>query len=223
MSDFISGQDIVIEYGILPFELLNRFIHLGLSPINPHTGREIEVSRFLGSVFKFQEKDDNADPKDELLKNFIDANSEMDWSNFQLSGDDEMDLTINEALLVHIYKRKHYEKLVAMDQINRHGLPALPQAHVKVAAKKSKRTPTIHKNILIQRAERIWQAHPTMPPSELCQYPAYRRDIIKNNGESYGEGFFRNCLKNRWPQPYQGPSKNLDIPNVTIEALLQDL
>ena len=117
MSDFIYGRKIIDTYEILPFEFLVRFIHNGLYPIAPQMGRPVEVGEFLTAVLNIQEMADNNDPALEHYKDFIDANSETDWSVFQLSGDAEIDQKINEALLEHIYNKKLYKKLEALDQM----------------------------------------------------------------------------------------------------------
>ncbi len=233
MSDFISGQSIVEEYGILPLEILPRFINNGLVPRNQHTGHPISVREFLYPLFGREDID--------YLNDYIDANSDTDWVKFRLplSNDEispnyesslfalsHLDISkyITEALLNHIYDRKKYEQLVALDKVARQGKVAHSvEKGLQVQPQKTARTSANHKEILQGRAERIWAVYPDMHLLELRTYPAFRKDIIKKNGKKYQESFFQDCLKGRWEKSYAGPVKPLNIANHTIEVLLQDL
>lgn len=220
MSDFIPGQRIIDEYEILPFELLERFIHLGLFPHDPHSGRQIGVSQFLGALFNLQKMADNGHPLLELCKNFINANDATNWANFQFSGDVTIDQEIANALLDHVYQRKPYEELMIRDMENRHGPKPEP-----VLVKKEHtpyRSSQKHKEICQRRAERIWNIYPDMHPAELVTYQSFQHDIQKHNGDKYREDTLREWISKSWHKKYLGPPQALNIPSNVIDNLLKN-
>lgn len=220
MSDFIPGQRIIDEYGILPFELLERFIHLGLVPHDPYSGRQIGVSQFLGALFNLQKMADEGHPLLELCKNFIDANGATNWTNFQFSGDVTIDQEIANALLDHVYQRKPYEELMARDLENRHG--PNPEPVLVEKAHTPYRSSQKHKEICQRRAERIWDNYPDMHPTELVTYPSFLIGIRKNNGDPYDDATLREWIRKSWIQKYLGPPKALNIPSNVIDNLLKN-
>ena len=231
MSDYISGQEIVDEYEILPFEFLNRFIHRGLVPLGPQSDQPVKVSQLLTAVLNIQEMADNNDPALEHYNNFIDANSKTDWPDFQLSGDAEIDQKINDALLEHVYDRKLYKKLEALDQMQRHGHPE-PQPGIKAEpamaanVEPSNRPSKEHKEKCQERAKRIWEIYPNMHQKQLSEYEAFRLQIVMKDGaKEYDDETYKKWITDLWPvapEKRKGPSWKLDVSNEEIEVLLKD-
>lgn len=232
MSNYISGHRIIEEYKILPLELLPRFINEGLVPLNPHTGKPVSVKEILYALFGREDID--------YTNDYINANSDIDWSQFQLPTSDaeispgyesshhtlnyqEISKFITDTLLDHIYHRHQYEQLVALDQAAKHGGDIHSVTNSNTKPKTADRTSTIHKKLLQRRAERIWEVYPDMHPTVLRTYPAFRRDIIKKNMKDYDEEFFKKSIIGKWPKPYKGPAKDTNIPSEVIEQIIQDL
>ncbi len=227
MSDYISGQEIIDEYEIFPFEFLSRFIHQGLIPLGPQSGQPVEVSQLLTAVFNIQGMN-NEDPRLDRYQGVIDANNKTTWNEFQLPGDDEIDEKINKALLAHIYDRKLYKKLVALDQMVRHKhVEAKPQVaeHEQPQKRSNRKTNIMNEEKCRERARRIWEVYPNMHPKQLSEYTAFRLQIVmKTTGKEYINKTYKDWISKFWPKEhrYLGPSRSLDIPNAVIEELLKD-
>jgi len=227
MSDYISGQDIIDEYNILPFELLHRFIHSGLCPLSPNSGQPITVAQFLKFALDTQGQAANEDPTLVNYQKFVNANSQVDWADFKPSKDEDTNEKINKALLVHIYDRKLYNQLQAMDLMQRqappeHKLGMKVEAALIAKAQQPNRPSKKHKEICRARARKIWEVNPDMHPAELVTYTAFQFGIKKKNGDQYGLDTLQKWIKDLWPNKYLGPAKSLNIPPAIIDNLLQN-
>jgi hypothetical protein len=219
MSDYISGQEIVDEYEILPFEFLERFIYRGLLPLAPQSGQPVEVVQFLAAVLNIQEMAANDAQKKEHYKNFIDANNETNWPELQPSNDEEINAKINKGLLSHIYDRKLYDQLVALDLEIRHGKPK-PEPLIAAPKKPSNRPSRDHEEKCREVAQVIWGKYPTMHPSQLIDYTVFINCSYKKNGKQYSEGQLRDWIRDLWPEPPNPDKKGRPvIINVSEEDI----